>query len=120
MEPGVQLAGQKATPPMITIIRPLMFSAETGADHISYGSPEKRSVKRVRTDSGNPALTDITSVNINSRLGMPPLPRSKSASSQSHHPGSRNPTDMEMLARKISSLSISLTRAMTALAKLTV
>ncbi|KAJ5320523.1 hypothetical protein N7508_000806 [Penicillium antarcticum] len=52
---------------------------DTGADHISYGSPAKRSVKRVRTDSGNPALADITSVNINSRLGIPPLPRSKSA-----------------------------------------
>ncbi|KAJ5984441.1 hypothetical protein N7481_006540 [Penicillium waksmanii] len=43
------------------------------------GSPEKRSVKRQRTDNSNPALTDITSVNVNTRLGMPSLARSKSA-----------------------------------------
>jgi forkhead transcription factor HCM1 len=42
------------------------------------GSPEKRSVKRQRTDNSN-ALTDITSVNVNTRLGMPALARSKSA-----------------------------------------
>lgn len=49
---------------------------DPGSSHISYGSPEKRSVKRSRTDSGNTPLTDITSGNVNSRLG--PLSRSKS------------------------------------------
>ncbi|CAL5874124.1 uncharacterized protein PFLUO_LOCUS8411 [Penicillium psychrofluorescens] len=44
----------------------------------TYGSPEKRSVKRARTDNGNNALTDITSVSVNSRAGMPALTRSKS------------------------------------------
>jgi forkhead transcription factor HCM1 len=53
--------------------------ADPGSGHVSYGSPEKRSVKRLRNDSGNTALSDITSVNMNSRLGLPPLPRSKSA-----------------------------------------
>jgi len=53
--------------------------ADPGSGHVSYGSPEKRSVKRPRNDSGNTALSDITSVNINSRLGLPSLPRSKSA-----------------------------------------
>ncbi|KAJ5693346.1 hypothetical protein N7462_002769 [Penicillium macrosclerotiorum] len=57
--------------------------ADSSADaHISsaaYGSPEKRSAKRTRTDSGPTALTDITSVNVNTRLGMPNLSRSKSS-----------------------------------------
>ncbi|KAJ6127493.1 hypothetical protein N7523_003105 [Penicillium sp. IBT 18751x] len=56
--------------------------ADSHDEHVSsaaYGSPEKRSVKRSRTDSGSTALADITSVNINSRMGMPPLSRSKSA-----------------------------------------
>ncbi|CAG8304154.1 unnamed protein product [Penicillium salamii] len=52
--------------------------ADPGSSHVSYGSPEKRSAKRPRTDSSNTALTDITSVNINSRLGLPPMSRSKS------------------------------------------
>jgi forkhead transcription factor HCM1 len=53
--------------------------ADSGSAHVSYGSPEKRSVKRPRNDSGTTALSDITSVNVNSRLGLPPLQRSKSA-----------------------------------------
>lgn len=53
--------------------------ADSGPGHISYGSPEKRTVKRPRTDGPNGALSDITSGNINSRLGAPALPRSKSA-----------------------------------------
>ncbi|KAJ5126245.1 hypothetical protein N7526_008422 [Penicillium atrosanguineum] len=56
--------------------------ADSHDEHVSstaYGSPEKRSVKRSRTDSGSTALADITSVNVNSRMGMPPLSRSKSS-----------------------------------------
>ncbi|KAJ5081014.1 hypothetical protein N7456_013724 [Penicillium angulare] len=56
--------------------------AEPSPEHMSsaaYGSPEKRSVKRQRTDSGNTALADITSVSVNSRAGVPSLARSKSA-----------------------------------------
>lgn len=56
--------------------------ADSHDEHVSsaaYGSPEKRSVKRPRTDSGSIALADITSVNVNSRVGIPPLSRSKSA-----------------------------------------
>ncbi|KAJ6096789.1 hypothetical protein N7486_007535 [Penicillium sp. IBT 16267x] len=56
--------------------------ADSGPEHISsatYGSPEKRSVKRQRTDLGNTALADITSVSVNSRVGIPALSRSKSA-----------------------------------------
>jgi forkhead transcription factor HCM1 len=53
--------------------------ADPGSAQISYGSPEKRSVKRPRNDSGNTVLSDITSVNINTRLGVPSLSRSKSA-----------------------------------------
>lgn len=44
----------------------------------SYGSPEKRSAKRPRTDVGSTALTDITSMSVNSRAGMAALSRSKS------------------------------------------
>ncbi|KAJ6171647.1 hypothetical protein N7470_000714 [Penicillium chermesinum] len=43
------------------------------------GSPEKRSVKRQRTPNGSTALADITSGTVNSRLGAPSLPRSKSS-----------------------------------------
>ncbi|KAJ5641566.1 hypothetical protein N7490_005566 [Penicillium lividum] len=55
--------------------------ADSGHELVSsatFGSPEKRSVKRQRTDHGNVALTDITSTSANSRI-IPPLPRSKSA-----------------------------------------
>ncbi|KAJ5584081.1 uncharacterized protein N7459_003881 [Penicillium hispanicum] len=45
----------------------------------TYGSPEKRSAKRQRTDNGGTVLTDITSVGVNNRLGIPPLARSKSS-----------------------------------------
>lgn len=44
-----------------------------------FGSPEKRSAKRQRTDSGSTALADITSVSVNNRVGAPPLPRSKTS-----------------------------------------
>ncbi|KAJ5704638.1 hypothetical protein N7536_000327 [Penicillium majusculum] len=53
--------------------------ADSGSAQVSYGSPEKRSVKRPRNDSGNTVLSDITSVNINSRLGVPSMSRSKSS-----------------------------------------
>jgi len=57
--------------------------ADSHTLHVSpaaCGSPEKRSVKRQRTDNGSSALADITSVSVNSRLGAPPgLSRSKSA-----------------------------------------
>jgi len=56
--------------------------ADSGPEHVSsatYGSPEKRSVKRQRTDHGNAPLADITSVSVNSRVGIPSLQRSKSA-----------------------------------------
>lgn len=43
----------------------------------AYGSPEKRSAKRPRTDAGN-VLADITSTNVNSRLGVPSLSSNKS------------------------------------------
>ncbi|KAJ5081396.1 hypothetical protein NUU61_009660 [Penicillium alfredii] len=55
--------------------------ADPGTENssVAYGSPEKRSAKRPRTDNGNTALTDITSVSANSRLGAPSLPRSKTS-----------------------------------------
>lgn len=56
--------------------------ADSGPEHVSstiYGSPEKRSAKRQRTDNGSSALADITSTSVNSQIGMPALSRSKSA-----------------------------------------
>ncbi|KAJ5787449.1 transcriptional regulator family: Forkhead [Penicillium paradoxum] len=53
--------------------------ADPGSGQVSYGSPEKRSLKRPRNDSGNTVLSDITSVNLNSRLNMSSLSRSKSS-----------------------------------------
>ncbi|KAI9037378.1 forkhead box transcription factor [Aspergillus affinis] len=58
--------------------------ADHTADNMSasaYGSPEKRSIKRVRNEasgSGSNVLTDITAVNVNSRTGAPSMPASKS------------------------------------------
>ena len=56
--------------------------ADAGSEHVSaahFGSPEKRSAKRQRLDSGAAALTDITSVSVNGRVGALTLPRSKSS-----------------------------------------
>ncbi|KAJ5953425.1 hypothetical protein N7454_000321 [Penicillium verhagenii] len=56
--------------------------ADSGHDHVSsatYGSPEKRSVKRQRIDHGHTPLADVTSVSLNTRAGIPSLSRSKSA-----------------------------------------
>lgn len=57
--------------------------ADTTVENIStsaYGSPEKRSAKRNRTDAGaahNSALTDITAVGANNRTGLHPLSSQK-------------------------------------------
>ncbi|KAJ6021642.1 hypothetical protein N7540_007146 [Penicillium herquei] len=56
--------------------------ADSAAEPVSsaaYGSPEKRSTKRQRIEDGNSALADITLASVNSRVGAPSLPRSKSA-----------------------------------------
>ena len=56
--------------------------AESNIEHISSatcGSPEKRSAKCRRIDTSAVALTDITSVGVNNRRGMPSLTRSKSS-----------------------------------------
>ncbi|KAJ5169130.1 uncharacterized protein N7482_004724 [Penicillium canariense] len=57
--------------------------ADSSVDvHISsaaLGSPEKRPIKRARTENGTTALLDITSASVNSRLSMPSLTRSKSS-----------------------------------------
>ncbi|KAJ5888892.1 hypothetical protein N7495_008933 [Penicillium taxi] len=54
--------------------------ADISADNtVSYGSPEKRSVKRQRMSSGSMALYDVTSSNVNTRLGVPSLTRSKTS-----------------------------------------
>lgn len=42
----------------------------------AYGSPEKRSAKRAKADGGN-ALADITSMSVNSRMGMSSLSSNK-------------------------------------------
>ncbi|KAF7592597.1 hypothetical protein BBP40_012684 [Aspergillus hancockii] len=53
--------------------------ADASAENIStpaYGSPEKRSVKRARSDasgSNNTVLADITAMSVNSRIGLPPF-----------------------------------------------
>ncbi|PLB51785.1 putative forkhead transcription factor [Aspergillus steynii IBT 23096] len=58
--------------------------ADHTAENLSasaYGSPEKRSIKRIRNDaseSGSNVLTDITAVNVNSRAGAQPMPANKS------------------------------------------
>lgn len=47
-----------------------VFADAVGSSYTSaYGSPEKRSAKRAKTDGGN-ALADITSMSVNSRKGM--------------------------------------------------
>ncbi|KAJ5570734.1 Winged helix-turn-helix transcription repressor DNA-binding [Penicillium sp. DV-2018c] len=53
--------------------------ADSESGQVSYGSPEKRSAKRQRSDGGSIVLSDITSSNVNTKLGIPPLPRSKSS-----------------------------------------
>lgn len=53
--------------------------ADSSGGNVSYGSPEKRSAKRRRTDNGNSALADITSGSVNTRIGAPSLARSKSS-----------------------------------------
>ncbi|GCB24755.1 forkhead protein sep1 [Aspergillus awamori] len=61
--------------------------ADPVPDNIStpaYGSPEKRSAKRTRTDAGGSngnILADITSLNSNNRLGVQPLQSSTKAKS---------------------------------------
>ncbi|KAJ5179625.1 hypothetical protein N7492_002835 [Penicillium capsulatum] len=55
------------------------FDVFADSNGVSYGSPEKRSAKRKRTDNGNAALADITSASINSRMGAPSLTRTKSS-----------------------------------------
>lgn len=62
-------------------------SFDVFADHTAenipasaYGSPEKRSIKRVRNDAsgaGGSVLTDITAVNVNSRAGAQCMPANK-------------------------------------------
>ncbi|CEJ54752.1 Putative YALI0C01463p [Penicillium brasilianum] len=54
-------------------------SADACISSAAFGSPEKRSVKRARIDSGSRALLDISNSSINSRLSMPSLTRSKSS-----------------------------------------
>lgn len=44
----------------------------------AYASPEKRSVTRGKPEAGGNVLTDITSMSVNSRLGMPTLSPNKS------------------------------------------
>lgn len=54
--------------------------ADSTVDNVSTparGSPERRSVKRARLEGGN-ALADITSMSVNSRLGLPSLSSQKS------------------------------------------
>ncbi|PYH94976.1 hypothetical protein BO71DRAFT_217654 [Aspergillus ellipticus CBS 707.79] len=57
--------------------------ADRVTDNIStpaYGSPEKRSAKRVRADTGGTngnILADITAVNVNTRMGIQSLPSTK-------------------------------------------
>jgi forkhead transcription factor HCM1 len=54
-------------------------SADACISSAAFGSPEKRSTKRARIDSGSHALIDISNSTINSRLSMPSLARSKSS-----------------------------------------
>lgn len=80
--PAFNLADSNYTPQQDHFHTTFDVFADSNEDHVSsaaYGSPEKRSVKRPRVDNGNSALTDITSVSVNTRMGMPSLPRSKSS-----------------------------------------
>ncbi|GLI76755.1 forkhead transcription factor [Penicillium ochrochloron] len=54
-------------------------SADACISSAAFGSPEKRSVKRARMDSGSHALLDISNSTANSRVHMPSLTRSKSS-----------------------------------------
>lgn len=62
--------------------------ADSAPDNLSTparGSPEKRSAKRARlqgSDSGNNALADITSVSVNSRMGVSSLSSQKTKALQ--------------------------------------
>lgn len=80
--PAFNLADSNFTPQHEAFHPAFDVFADSNDEQVSSaacGSPEKRSVKRPRIDSGNPALTDITSVSVNSRMGMPSLTRSKSS-----------------------------------------
>ncbi|KAJ6146585.1 hypothetical protein N7497_008567 [Penicillium chrysogenum] len=75
----LSISRTRPTPPNDHFHTSFDVFADPGSAQISYGSPEKRSVKRPRNDGSNTVLSDITSVNINTRLGVPSLSRSKSA-----------------------------------------
>lgn len=80
--PAFNLADSNYTPQQDHFHTTFDVFADSNEDHVSsaaYGSPEKRSAKRPRIDNGSSALTDITSVSVNARMGMPSLTRSKSS-----------------------------------------
>ncbi|PGH05972.1 hypothetical protein AJ79_06661 [Helicocarpus griseus UAMH5409] len=64
----------------------------------TYGSPEKRSAKRLRTDRSNPTnnmLTDITDMHGNSRLNTPTLKSSKARGPKYYESPSKRPNSPE-------------------------